>query len=254
MKQEFSEIHIVGGQLSSLRKILEASYEHYPTNADFATSYVTLCTAIEYVTGFHLRTELEALRAYTDNVAPDGLSELISRSDLHGNVHPYDQSRAREALLRLLDKEILSATRLTYEGLCDLRKWICGDSLKKFCDSVDNSLCSDLKGLFALRHMIVHGRPLRLDTDENSHNNSDAANFSLKETVKTLSRIELLPNETDVGEQTRALHDAIFSCEAIEFYWNRVGDFAHRYVTTVPHDLSYHKVIENVLTPLKPLR
>lgn len=248
-----SEIHIVGGQLSRLRKIWKAIYEQYPPNADFVSTYITLCTTIEYVTGHHLRTELEALKAYAANTAPTGDSPWISRFDEKGNHHPYDQSRGREALLRLVDKELSGAMRLTYSDIQTLRTWLCGESLNDFCKTIDDTLYNDLIGLFALRNVFVHGRPLRLDTAEDSLHHFDAARFSLKESVKTLTRINLLSKTPDVIEQANALHEAIFSYEAIQFYWDRVGIFAHRYVDAVPRDLSYDDLMAHVLKSLKPL-
>jgi hypothetical protein len=254
MMQILSEIHIVGGQLQQLRKTWDAIYEQYPPNSHFASTYITLCTTIEYITAHHLRAELEALIAYTANVAPEGVSRWISRIDLHGKTHPYDQSRGRAALLRLLDKELWGATKLTFGEIQNLRKWLCGESLSDFCKTIDGTLYSDFDGLFKLRHVFAHGRPLRLDAAETSPHHFDNTGFSLKEAVKTLKRIGLLSDSPDVREQIDMLHEAIFSYEAIQFYWERVGKFTQQYVESVPLDLSYHDMMEHVLKQLKPLK
>ena len=253
MKPLFSEIHIVGGQLSQLRKIWDAVYEQYPSSADFATTYITLCTTIEYVTAHHLRAELEALLTYAQNTAPEGSSCWISRFDLQGNNHPYNQSRGRNALLRLLDKELSGASKLTYREIQNLRIWLCGESVNDFCKTIDDTLFNDFNGLFALRNVFAHGRPLRLDAEESSPDHLDAARYSLKESVKTLTRIGLLSKVPDVMEQAQALHESIFSYEAIQFYWKRVGQYAHRYVESVPRDIYYHDLMASVLKSLKPL-
>lgn len=248
------EIHVVPQQLINMRKLWSAhlSGKRHVQSADFAGTYVTLCAAIEYIAGYHLRSELEALQMYVYNTAPEGPSPRISRTNLRGETIQYDQSRGRKALIRLTEKEERSAIKLTFGDIQSLRTWLVGESLKEFCDRIDFSMYNDLLGLYALRNVFAHGRPLRLDADVESPHNIAHPQFSLLESVKTLERVVKAPRGITLEEQNDALSKIVFSPDSVRFYWNRVSLFATRYVSEVPKDISFlqPESIQAALTPL----
>ena len=53
-------------QLQHLRRVFENWPTKPATGADVAFAYITLCTAIEFTVGLHIRTELDKLYTLID--------------------------------------------------------------------------------------------------------------------------------------------------------------------------------------------
>ena len=110
-----------------------------------------------------------------------------------------------------------------------------------------------MNGLFALRNSFAHGRPLRLEEDEESIYGIDSSKFSLRETIKTMRRLNILNQDDDFFHQAGEFNDRVFSSLLIEFYWKRVGDLLRAYLPLCEKSIGLSKELVGAVEELEPL-
>ena len=99
----------------------------------------------------------------------------------------------------------------------------------------------------------AHGRPLRIDEDEDSRHNLDAPAFSMREVIKSLRRMNVISDQGDFFDRAGELYDVLGSTMCITFYWRRAGEFISSYVSGVAYDAAYHPRVADVVEAAKPL-
>ena len=169
-----AESQAVGRQLTQLRRIFENWAKKPATGADVAFAYITLCTAVEYTVGVHLRSEFEKLCQFVEFSLPGRYLTMLGRLDEHGNLHPYGEAVVRGTFIRLIQQEQLRCERLTFGELSRELDLLRGTTMPELCRATDECLWGDLQGLNALRNVYAHGQPLRIDEGEESGHNLEA--------------------------------------------------------------------------------
>lgn len=240
-------------QLQYLRRVFEAWPTTPPTGADIAFAYITLCAAIEFTVGFHIRIELDKLYALIESTNIKEYFKCLNRIDENGQGQPYDESIGKGIFLRIIQQEQLRAERLTFRDLTGALFLLRDTKMPEVCKEVDDCLWGDLQGLSALRNSYAHGRPLRIDEDDDSRHNIDARDFSLREVVKSLRRMKIITGESNFFDQAGRVYDVLGSTMCITFYWTRTGEFISHYVASLPYDAAYYPRMVEVLEAVKPL-
>jgi hypothetical protein len=248
-----AESHSLPFQLKKLREVFEAWPTKSPNGADIAFAYITLCASIEYTIGVHLRVELRKLTQLMGTPALFDACRILNRTKEDGWTEPYDGSIGQGMLQRLLSEIQVRSERLTFGDISRELQWFRGTTLPKQCGVVDDYLWGDLLGLSALRNIYAHGRPMRIETEEESRFNLESPAFGMQEVVKSLKRIGVIKTEGDFFNQAGQLFDVLGSNLAITFYWRRTGEFVRTYVDGVAYDGAFHPTIEEAAEALKPL-
>ena len=93
--------------------------------------------------------------------------------------------------------------------------------MRILCKEVDDCLWGDFQGLSALRNTYAHGRPCRIDEDEESRHNINAPGFSMREVIKSLRRTRIITDEGDFFDRAGWFYDVLGSTICITFYWRR---------------------------------
>ncbi len=249
-----AESSSVPRQLQHLRCVFENWPTKPATGADVAFAYITLCTAIEFTVGLHIRTELDKLYTLIDFTNIKEYFKCLNRMDENGQGQPYDESVGKGIFLRLIQEEQRRAERLTFGDLNRALLILRDTTMPKLCKEVDDCLWGDLQGLSALRNTYAHGRPLRMDEDEECRHNLDAPGFSIKEVIRSLRRMKIITDEGDFFDRAGRLYDVLGSPMCITFYWKRVGEFISSYIAGLPYDAVFHPRVADVLETTKPLK
>ncbi len=251
-----AESHSVEVQLQQLRRIFENWPTKPATGADVAFAYITLCTALEFTVGFHVRLEFGKLRLFVEVLSQGKHLVVLHRTGEDGWSHPYacDEPIGRETLVRLIQEEQARCDRLTFGDLSRAVQVLRGTTMPEVCSAVDQYLWGDLQGLNSLRNVYSHGRPVRVDEDEESRHNLEAPGFSLREALKSLRRMKIIRGDGDFFDRAGELFDVLRSSMAITFYWRRAGEFIRSYTTNVPYDKAFHPFVSGIVDATKPLQ
>jgi hypothetical protein len=220
-----------------------------------ATCYISLWGSIEFLAAEHFKTGLGRIKDFALSAIPEGISDRIFHVPIDGPTLAFDERRGKNSIIRMIDKQIRDAERGAFQSLKTLRTVLCGDSFADVCSEVDADLWEDLLGLYSLRNMFAHGRPIAVDADQDSDQHPDHVQMSLRKVLVSLKRESLIGDlaEGDPGKSLETITEAVFSEQAVIFYWNRVGQFANHYTDGLDGLSISESLVTTLLYALQPI-